>query len=139
MALVGLEITMKNLPRPLRDEHAVTAWIEARLNDARNTFVRNVSRGTGGGRVYSRGRRTHRASAPGEYPATDTGRLVNSVDYRMVSPTEGVLFSDIDYAEYLTKGTRHMAKRKMMREAVEEALASRPVPADLKGAVKLSG
>lgn len=31
------------------------------------------------GRVYKRGKRKHRASAPGETPAIDTGNLINSI------------------------------------------------------------
>lgn len=115
------------------DEHAISRWIEGRLNNARNVFVRNVSRGAGGGREYPRGKRGlfHKASAPGEYPVTDSGRLANSIDYRMISPREGALFSEIDYAEYLTRGTRRMKKRKMLHEAVKESLEGVKLPPGL--------
>src|SRR5262245_48947200 len=112
---VRVRIDVKfSVPRtPSLDEAAITRWIEGRLNAARNVFIRNVSRGGGSGRIYRRGLTGfHRASAPGEYPATDHGRLVNSIDYRMISPTEGALFSEIDYAEFLTTGTRRGMKKR---------------------------
>lgn len=103
------------------NDAAIAEWIEERLNDARNLFVRQMGRGGGGGRTYGR----HRASAPGEYPATDTGRLANATDYRMTGPREGVLGSDIEYATYLAFGTRKMAPRKMYVDALEEVMATR--------------
>lgn len=124
MASVTVSIDVGDMPQPTIDDDAISSWIEARLNDARNLFVQRVSRGGGGGRVY--GRREHRASAPGEYPATDSGRLVNSVHYEMRGPREGALFSDVEYAAYLTEGTFKMAPRLMLADALEEVLNNRP-------------
>lgn len=134
---IRLEVTFKRMPRVEVDDRVISSWIGARLNEARNIFVRNVSRGGGSGRVYDSRRKSgsHRASAPHEFPATDTGRLVNSVDWRMITPHEGSLFSEIDYAEFLTRGTRRMAPRKMLVEAIEEALAGKPRPS---GVVRLT-
>lgn len=130
-ATVKMTIHMQPLPNPVIDDARIAQWIENRLNDARNTFIRNVSRGAGGGRMYG----SHKASAPGEYPVTDTGRLVNSVDYQMTGPREGKLISDIVYAAYLTSGTFKMAPRKMLVEALEEALDARPHEEELARAV----
>ncbi|GEM_PF-4033277 len=38
-----------------------------------------IQTGAKSGRLYKRGKRTHRASAEGEAPASDTGALVNSI------------------------------------------------------------
>ena len=58
-------------------------------------------------------RRTHRASAPGAYPATDTGRLASSV--RMVFPTassmSGEVGTAVKYGAWLEFGTTGMAAR----------------------------
>jgi hypothetical protein len=127
-----------DLPEPTIDDDAISTRIEARLNDARNLFIQRVSRGGGSGRVYRRGtRRQHRASAPSEYPATDTGRLVNSIAYQMHGPREGSLFSDLEYARHLTEGAANMAARRMLKDALTEVLDNRPDPDPLAGAAKL--
>jgi hypothetical protein len=113
------------IPTAEIDEEAIAAWIEARLNDARNGIIRQLSRGAGGGRVYRRGRQYyHQASAPGEYPVSDSGRLAGSVHSVMNGTRSGSLYSELNYAGYLTTGTRYMAARKMLRDALEEALAA---------------
>jgi hypothetical protein len=111
---VTLEVKLDDLPQATIDEDAVTRWIESRLNGARNRFIRNVSAGK------------PNPSKPGEYPRTDTGRLVNSAHTQMLSPFEGSLRSDVEYAEYLTRGTSRMAPRKMLREALDEEILERP-------------
>jgi len=100
---VTLEIKADGLPVPSIDEDVVTRWIQARLNGARNRFVRSVSAGK------------PNPSKPGEYPRTDTGRLVNSAATQMVHWNEGSLRSDVAYAEYLTRGTPMMAPREQTR------------------------
>ena len=136
MTGVTVKATISDLAVPVIDDATITAWIEDRLNDGRNTFVRSVSRGGGGGRVY--GRRKHHASAPGEYPVTDGGRLVNSVDTQMHGAREGALTSDVLYAAWLTDGTKRMAPRKMLKDALTEALTARPQEDQLAKAVKLT-
>ena len=90
-----------------------------------------------GGRLYTqelrwvRGRirpvgprgRPHRASAPGAYPAVDTGRLKNSIR-TTVRAREASIHTDVHYAKYLRDGTSFMAKRKMAKEALREGIAA---------------
>lgn len=134
--MITIQLELEGMPtEAVIEDDVISAWIEARLNDGRNTFIQNVSRGGGSGHRYG----NHTASAPGEYPATDTGRLVNSVDYQMHNPREGALVSDVKYAEYLTDGTQFMAPRKMLADALAEALAARPASDDLAKAVKFKG
>jgi hypothetical protein len=108
------------LPRAEIDEEIIAEWIEDRLNDGRNEFIKAM------------GRKGNGPSAPGEYPKTDGGRLANSVDYQMEGTREGVLGSDVIYALYLTTGTtskngkQKMAPRKMFVEALDDALKRRP-------------
>lgn len=127
-----ITVELHNLPTPMIDDRVISGWIERRLNDARNTFIRNVSRGGGGGRLYGK----HRASAPGEYPATGTGRLVNSVHFQMNSPREGVLDSDLVYADYLTGGTQYMLPRRMLGDALSDVIRTRPEFDKLAGAAR---
>ena len=138
-----LTITIsQNLSNPIGagiDDAVIGEWIEQRLNDARNTFIQHMS-GGGGGQSYRRGKQGHhQASAPGDYPATDSGRLANSVDYQVTGPREGKLFSDIEYAAYLTDGTSKIAPRKMLVDALDEVMAARPNTDELAQAVKIVG
>ena len=66
----------------------------------RNTAIDKISHGSRKGRLYKRGKILHRASAVGEFPKTDTGRLVNSirVDHSYLKVEVG---SDVSYAGIL--------------------------------------
>lgn len=64
------------------------------------------------GKLYRRRGIVHQASAPGEAPASDTGRLVNSrtiEDYP--SDLKGVLTYRTEYAAFLEFGTAKMEAR----------------------------
>lgn len=68
-----------------------------------NHIRASLLRGPKTGRVYhkSNPKRLHRASAPGQYPATDTGRLAGSLGYEAGgTPTfpEVELFASAEYA-----------------------------------------
>lgn len=64
------------------------------------------------------GYRFHRASAPGEAPATDTGNLANSIYARMTGKTEGEVGSNAECAPTLELGGAHMAARPSLVPAV---------------------
>jgi HK97 gp10 family phage protein len=88
-----------------------------------STAKQKIQRGSKSGTTYQKygPRRTHRSSAPGEAPATDTGGLVNSGFQEM---DEGALEVQIGfakfYAAFLEYGTRIMAKRPFLLPTVEE-------------------
>jgi hypothetical protein len=98
--------------------HAYDVLAEANLS---------IQRGPKTGRVYKRGKVQHRASAPGEPPATDTGRLVSSGHVepaRVTGYTVAATVSwPVDYAAWLEKGWvmkggTHVAARPYARPAV---------------------
>ena len=128
VATVSMKVHIDDLPNAVIDDDLVTVWITQRLNDARNHFIRNVSRGS------------NRRSLPGEFPATDSGRLVGSVSdpgaIEMLTPRMGSLRSDLEYAEYLTTGTRKMAPRKMLGDALDAVIRARPEVDHLAKAAK---
>lgn len=72
--------------------------------------------GPKGGRLY----RSHRASAPGEAPAIDTGNLRGSIAAMMVNQTLAIVAVNTEYGIYLEYGTRKMAPRPYIRPAVDE-------------------
>lgn len=77
------------------------------------------------GRLYRRGKTVvHRASAPGEAPASDTGRLVNSVLGEVVRGSAGEAKVKagggiVRYARMLEFGTIKMAARPFLFPALE--------------------
>lgn len=63
---------------------------------------------------------THRASAPGEPPSSDSGRLMTAVTHRLV-PGEvisGEVIANVEYALWLEEGTRYMAPRPFLKPAL---------------------
>lgn len=104
------------------DDEAVEKWLKKTVLEARNIFIKGMSKG-GRGRRYG----SHRASLAGDYPATDTGRLASGTAMEINGFT-GALGTNVKYAEYLSEGTRNsegaiiMLPRKMYKDALEEAI-----------------
>ena len=101
----------------------------------RNEALRLILNTPKTGRLYGH----HQASAPGEAPASDTGRLVNSIttSYDM-QKLVGTVKANTAYAEALEMGTARMEPRPFMRpslantrDAVERAVAQE-VEAELR-------
>lgn len=84
------------------------------------------------GRTYRRRGTIHQASAPGEPPASDTGRLVNAIttDYRLPSmrarggarELRGRVIARSQYALFLELGTQKMQPRPFLRPALANKL-----------------
>jgi hypothetical protein len=76
-----------------------------------------------GGRTYDRGTHVHVASAPGEPPAPDTGRLVQSVHTAYERPRlAGRVIESTAYAAGLEFGTERVEPRPHMRPALTGSL-----------------
>jgi len=88
---------------------------------------RSILSGDKSGRIYQRRTVTHRASAPGEAPASDTGRLANSITGTYVpSETSAVITAGggiVKYARMLEFGTRLIAARPFLFPALEKSKA----------------
>ena len=75
------------------------------------------------GREYLRGKdKVHRASAPGQAPATDTGTLVSSIYNEDRGHNAKAIGSRLPYAFYLEFGTFKMDARPAWIPAVERAI-----------------
>jgi hypothetical protein len=99
--------------------------------DVQATIVTRIQTGPKTGRLYRRrdkktGRiRLHRASAPGESPATDHGFLIGSVQVPpFVDPLVGEILVSADYAAYLEQGAprAHLEPRPFIRPAIEDVI-----------------
>jgi len=81
---------------------------------------RKIQRGPKTGVIYNRRGKQHRASAPGEAPATDTGTLVSSVYTSKINSLNIEVGSRLDYAYYLEFGTMKIAPRPSRQPAIEQ-------------------
>lgn len=83
--------------------------------------VKRIQSGPASGMTYEKHdpRRTHQASAPGQPPMSDTGRLASSIEVR-VSGLEGQVFTPVDYGRALEFGTSRTAARPWLFPSVEE-------------------
>lgn len=104
---------------------AMTDIANATAIELRGEIIKAVQRGPKTGTVYQRGNIRHQASAPGEAPATDTGRLVNSIYFDKARGVFGSVVatvgSKIVYALHLEYGTRRMKARPVWRPEAKKA------------------
>ena len=104
-------------------ESDVKALIGRAGNLVRNTAVTSINQGAKSGVLYNlyNPRRTHRASAAGQPPATDTGFLVNNIALKIDMDGFGAsVESNASYSSFLEFGTSKMAARPFMQPALEE-------------------
>jgi len=100
-----------------RYEKQVKQIIAKGANDVRNTAVKNINAHGSSGRTYG----SHTASAPNNYPNTDTGYLANNI--HVVIEPDGLgadIESRANYSEHLEFGTSKMAPRPFMQPSLEE-------------------
>lgn len=74
----------------------------------------------GTGRLYKRGKKEHRASAPGEPPTPDTGTLRNSIGTEYVDGA-GYVGTHLKYGRYLEYGTETIKPRPWMSTVADWA------------------
>lgn len=129
----GLEELRRSLTNlDTRIDDVIQDAIEGGVLKAHTEIVDDIHRGPATGRVYRRKNITHRASAPGEAPMTDRGRLVNSIKFGL-EPNGAFVGSALAYATYLEYGTSKMAPRPVWTPAAER-LRER-LPRDIEAAL----
>jgi hypothetical protein len=104
-------------------EREIARVVTATAIEVRGGIVKKYQRGPKTGRIYERGNIIHQASAPGEAPATDTGRLASGTEYRSTGRFSAEVRNSVAYGPLLEFGTRNIAARPAWRPAVEEARA----------------
>jgi HK97 gp10 family phage protein len=76
----------------------------------------------GGQRASGRGTRIHRASAPGQPPAEDSGKLYRNITVRRMGNGSYRVRFGAEYAGYLEFGTGRMRARPFIIPAIERAV-----------------
>jgi HK97 gp10 family phage protein len=130
----GLSRLTRQLADLVGDAEAVmTETITRVVMDTRTNAVQGIQRGPANGAVRRDG---SRASAPGQFPMSDSGRLANSVEFNL--PTAGRLMGEVGtnviYGRYLEFGTSRMAARPWLLPSFEKAKVG--VEARLKKAIE---
>ena len=89
----------------------------------RGEAVKSIQTGMKSGRIYEKynPRRTHRASAPGEAPASDTGNLVRNIRVRNENKDLVKVESNAPYSSFLEFGTSKMLARPFLFPATERS------------------
>lgn len=105
----------------------ISKQLELIINAAAIEAVSDVRRAIQGppktGIEYQRGKgKIHRASAPGQAPATDTGILVSSIYNEDRGRYTRAIGSRLDYAYYLEFGTLKISARPSWVPAVERTI-----------------
>lgn len=81
-------------------------------------FEREFQTANGIRQVGARRSAPHTASAPGDPPAVDTGRLRQSITALKIGPGHWRVGTNVKYAIFLEFGTRRIAPRPFVRTAV---------------------
>lgn len=102
-------------------EREVGLAVNATGLEVRGDIVKRIQQGPATGITYTRGNITHTASRAGEAPATDTGRLASSIDYRKTGAMSATVGSQVVYAAMLEFGTSRIGPRPAWVPAVEAA------------------
>ena len=89
----------------------------------RGEAIKSIQTGAKSGIMYQKynPRREHRASAPGQSPASDTGNLVSKIIVRQKSQDVTSVESNANYSAFLEYGTSKMQPRPFMLPAFEKS------------------
>lgn len=144
MRLTGADELRKALAEfSINADKELANVVRGTAQNIRTHAIKSIQRGTKSGIEYQKysPRRKHRASAPGEAPATDTGRLANSIQAD-IEGKQATVFTNVEYAPWLEFGTQAMKPRPFMYPALElerpkwKSRLNRIVDAAAKGIIK---
>ena len=126
-----IEIKVTNLKKALSQLDRLSKDMEVPFQEVvkgggqqiRNEAIKSIQTGSKSGIVYEKynPRRSHRASAPGEAPASDTGNLVSKITVKQKSKDIVNVESNANYSAYLEYGTSRMQPRPFMLPACEKS------------------
>jgi len=126
-----INITVKNLKKAMAQLQNLSKDIEPDFQEVvkggaqviRGEAIKSIQTGAKSGIVYEKynPRRTHRASAPGQAPASDTGNLVSKIMVQQKDKNHVEVQSNADYSAFLEYGTSKMEPRPFMLPAFEKS------------------
>ena len=126
-----ISVQVKNINEALKKfdtlkEDLVTPFREVINGGAqliRGEAIKSIQTGPKSGRVYEKynPRRTHKASAPGEAPASDTGNLVSQIRVKEENKDLIKVESNATYSSFLEFGTSKMLPRPFLFPATERS------------------
>ena len=116
-ALQSLKALEKDLQEPFREV------IKGGGQLIRGEAIKSIQTGPKSGRIYEKynPRRTHKASAPGQAPASDTGNLVSQIRVREENKDLIKVESNALYSSFLEFGTSKMLARPFLFPASERS------------------
>ena len=123
-----IKITVSGLEKALEVLRKAETELQEPIKDTlkggaqliRGEAIKSIQSGSKTGRTYKRYNptRTHRASAPGEAPASDTGNLVSNIMVQEKGDSIEVQ-SNAEYSKFLEYGTSKMEARPFLFPAYE--------------------
>ena len=126
-----INIKVKNLKKAMAQLQNLSKDIEPDFQEVvkggaqviRGEAIKSIQTGAKSGIVYEKynPRRTHRASAPGQAPASDTGNLVSKIMVQQKDKNHVEVQSNADYSAFLEYGTSKMEPRPFMLPAFEKS------------------
>jgi len=150
----GIDDLMADLKRlGTISEEAVVDTINDIAMDTQQEAVRGIERGPASGRTYdtrfwtdAQGRLRkgeprvpHTASAPGQFPMSDTGRLASNVEFEVATNSKpvAVVGTNIVYGAYLEFGTSNMEARPWLMPSFRKATnnVAKELKAKLEGRI----
>ena len=124
-------LTVKNLKKVMSQLKQLNKQLEPDFQEIvkgggqliRGEAVKLIQQGSKSGVVYEKynPRRSHRASAPGEAPASDTGNLVSKIIVKQKTKNITNVESNANYSAFLEYGTSKMQPRPFMLPAFEKS------------------
>lgn len=124
MASYTVKITDRTPEKLAKLDAAIKGFVRDGSQHIERKLVQNVNEGGRSGKTYRRGKgATHQASAPGEFPKTDSGDLSDSIQRDIESNgLEARIGSAMEYAEYLETGTSRMAARPLWERTLHDEM-----------------
>jgi HK97 gp10 family phage protein len=113
MTVRGADKLIKKLNRlPMELRGGIGAALTVSVIDMDAYAKQQISGGGRSGKTYRRRTISHQASAPGEFPKSDTGQLVSSLFFRIGADKLSAFFgTKLAYGRWLEFGTSRMRAR----------------------------
>ena len=128
---MDITFTVKNLKKVLKQLNRLQKDMEVPFQEVvkgggqliRGEAIKSIQSGGKSGVMYQKynPRREHRASAPGQAPASDTGNLVNKIIVKQKSSDVVHVESNANYSAFLEYGTSKTQPRPFMLPAFEKS------------------